>query len=614
MPFDVKKRVRPVRTRTYLNKDFDGFRNDLLRYAKTYFPDRINDFSEASLGGLLLELAAYVGDVNAFYLDHQFNELNVETAIESRNIESHVRTAGVDITGASPATVSVKFFIEVPAELSSGVYRPQESALPQILRGTVLKANNGTSFELVEDLDFAAKSSSGQLIATVQVIATNSDGSPLSYILTMTGDTVSGTSTTETFRVPDRFVPFRKITLSQENVTEILSVRDTESNSYYEVSALTQDVVYRGILNRNEDDELVKENLELLPAPYRFTKNLSLQTGLTTLQFGAGQGSTIDDDIIPDPSELAVPLFGKKTFSRFSIDPGSLLQTQTLGISPVNTTITVEYRHGGGLSHNVVAESIRTISRLLIKFPGSPSSALATQIRASLDVKNENPASGGENAPTLDELRSKVVASRNAQSRIVTREDLLARVYTMPSNFGRIYRAGVRSNPNNPLSTQLFIISRDRNKNLIISPDSLKQNLRTYLNQFRLISDAIDILDTSIINIGLTFQVATDPSANKNTVVQGIIADLQSYFDIKNFQIDQPIAVSDVTNIIINSAGVVSLISLKFDNKRNNVLEREYSGISFDVDANTFKGLIIGPPGSIFEVKYPEFDIVGSAI
>lgn len=613
MGFDVKKKIRPARNRSYLNKDFDGFRNDLLRYAETFFPDRIKDFSEAGLGGLLLDFAAFVGDNNSFYLDHQFDELNIETAIESKNIERHIRSAGVDITGASPAVVEQKFAIEVPAELSNGVYQPQASALPKFLQGTTVRANNGTTFELVEDISFGETSSSGQLVADVTISETNSDGTPSSYILIRKGDCVSGKTTTQTFRIPDRFVPFRKITLAQENVTSILRVTDSDGNEYHEVSALTQDVVFRGILNKNEDDELVKENLELRPAPYRYLKSTSFQTGLTTIQFGGGRAETLDDDIIPDPSELAIPLYGKTSFSRFSIDPNSLLRTQTLGIAPVNTTITVEYRYGGGLSHNASDNTIRTVSKLLIKFPGNPSSTVASQVRASIDVTNDQPASGGENAPTLDELRGKVRAARNAQSRIVTREDLLARVYTMPSNFGRVFRAGVRSNPNNPLSTQLFIISRDKNKSLVVSPDSLKENLRTYLNQFRLISDAIDILDSQVINLSVTFQVATDPSANRNTVVQSVITDLKSFFNINNFQIDQPISTSDVTNIIINTAGVLSIVDLKIENQRGTVLERVYSDVGFDVRANTFKGLIIGPPGSIFEVKYPNFDIIGSA-
>jgi hypothetical protein len=614
MSFDVKKRIRPVRTRSYLNKDFDGFRSDLLRYARTFFPDRMQDFSENSLGGLLLEMAAYIGDVNSFYLDHQFNELNSETAVESRNIERHLRTAGVEITGASPAIVDVTFYVQVPAELSGTTYQPQASALPKILQGTIVKAKNGVGFELVEDVDFSETNSEGDLIATYLINETNGDGSPASYILYRTGECVSGTSATQTFSVPNQFVPFRTITLAKENVTQIMRVYDSDGNEYYEVGSLTQDIVFKGIINRGEDDELVKENLELIPAPYRFVREMSVQTGLTTLRFGGGQASSLDDDIIPDPSELAIPLYGKKTFSRFSIDPNNLLQTQTLGIAPVNTTLTVEYRYGGGLSHNVAQDSIAAISKLLLKFAGSPTPSTASSVRSSIEVKNLDKASGGENAPTLEELRSKIPAARNAQQRIVTREDLLARVYTMPSNFGRVFRAGVRSNPNNPLATQLFIISRDSNKNLTVSPDALKNNLRLYLNQYRLIADAIDILDAQVINVGLIFQVATDPAMNRHAVVQSIISDLKSYFDIKNFQIDQPISIADVTNIIINTPGVIAISNLKFTNQRGVILEREYSDISFDVTANTIKGLIMGPPGSIFEMKYPDYDIVGSAI
>lgn len=613
MSLDVKKKLRPARNRSYLNKDFDSLRAELLRYAQVYFSDRIKDFSEASLGGLLLDLAAFIGDTNSFYLDHQFNELNVMTAVETLNVERHIRSAGVEITGASPAVVEVDFYIEVPAEtLSTGKIQPQASALPTIMEGTILKANNGVTFELTEDLDFSKTDDTGNLIAKTVISTTDSSGNPTSYILSLTGICVSGIVTTQTFRI-SKFIPFRTITLSKENVTEIISVKDGEGNEYYEVASLTQDTVFRGILNTNDDNDLVKENLELLPAPYRYTKQMSLQTGLTTLRFGGGRAETLDDDIVPDPSELALPLYGKRTFSRFSIDPGSLLKTQTLGIAPVNTTITVEYRYGGGLSHNVAAGTIRTISNLRYKFPDDVTQSVAQSVRNSIDVKNSSAAEGGDDAPTLDELRDKVSAARNSQSRIVTRQDLLARVYTMPSRFGRVFRASVRSNPNNPLATQLFIISRDKNKKLVTSPDSLKLNLRTYLNEYRLISDAIDILDAQVINIGVDFHVAVDPSANKNTVIQGVISNLTSYFDIRNFQIDSPINLSEVQNIIINSSGVVSIIDLKISNKTGTVLDRVYSDISFNVSANTVKGLVIGNPGSIFEVRYPEVDIVGNA-
>jgi hypothetical protein len=614
MAQDIKKSIRPLRNRSYLNRDFDSLRAELLKHAQTYFPDRIKDFSEASLGGLLLDFAAFVGDTNAFYLDHQFGELNIETAVETKNIERQLRLAGVTITGASPSVVDVDVFIEVPAEtVSDGSIQPQATALLTILQTTTLKANNGTIFTLTEDVDFSETDDDGELTSEVIISEVDGSGNPSYYILKSPGTFISGTYATQSFQIPNTIVPFRTITLSKEDITDILSIIDSDGNEYYEVESLSQDTVFRGIVNADDDDELVKESLELLPAPRRFTRETSYQTGLTTIRFGSGRADTLDDDIIPDPSDLAIPLYGKNTFSRFSIDPGSLLDTQTLGISPTNTTITVDYRHGGGLSHNVAAESIRTVTSLKYKFPGSVVQSTAQSIRNSIDVKNSGPAEGGEDAPTLDELKDKVPSARNAQSRIVTREDLISRVYTMPSNFGRVFRTGIRSNPNNPLATQLYIISRDSQKNLVTSPDTLKKNLRTYLNQYRLISDAIDILDAEVLNISVSFHVAVDPAANKSVVVQSVISDLKSYFDIKNFQIDSPINLSEVRNIIINGRNVVSVIDLEIENKTGTINEVEYSESNFNVTANTIKGLVVGNPGSIFEVKYPDNDIVGSA-
>jgi hypothetical protein len=332
------------------------------------------------------------------------------------------------------------------------------------------------------------------------------------------------------------------------------------------------------------------------------------------MRFGSGNAATLNDDIIPDPSELALPLYGKKTFSRFTLDPGSLLATQTLGVSPVNTTITVVYRHGGGLSHNVTTSALRTIGTLRMVFPNNPTAALATQVRASVSTSNETYASGGEDALTLDELRDKIPASRNSQSRIVTKPDMIARVYMMPSNFGRVFRASIRSNPQNPLATQLFIISRNAEGQLIVSPDTLKKNLRTFLNQYRMITDAIDILDAQVINVGVEFKVSTEVDAIKNLVIQDIISKLRKYFDITNFSIDKPISLDDIHNIIYRTQGVQSVIDIRFKNMTGVISGREYSTVKYDVNSNIKKRLLIGPPGSIFEVKHPSWDIVGSAL
>jgi hypothetical protein len=614
MPINTKKSVRPVRQRNYLNKDFDSLRSDLITYARAFYADRIQDFSEASLGGVFLDLAAYVGDVMSFYLDHQFSELFVDTAVEIDNIENLIRDAGVEITGNSPAVVDLSFFIEVPAEKIGTTFEPTPSSLSIIRQGTVCAANNGTRFELIKDIDFSERDSDGDLVANIRVGSTNPDGSPLTLILERTELGLSGFTRTETFIIPNTFVSFREITLGSENVTEIKSVIDAEGNEYYRVGSLTQDTVFKGIPNMRSDNGLVERLLEVLPAPYRYTAETGISSRLTTLMFGGGKADSLDNDIIPDPSEFAIPLFGKKTFDRFSIDPNKLLDTRTLGVAPQSTTLTVSYRFGGGLSHNVAAGTIRTVSTLLMSFPSNPTPALAAQVRASVDVRNNAPALGGENAPTINDLKSKVPSARNAQARIVTREDLLARVYTMPSNFGRVFRAGVRSNPINPLAAQLFIISRDANRQLVASPDSLKENLITYLNQFRMISDAIDILDSPIINVGVEFEVATDPSANKSLVIQNIISRLKTFFSIDNYQIDQPIRVSDVQNIIFNNHGVISVTNLRFKTLTGVLKGREYSDNTVNISTNTVKGLIFPSPGGIFEVKYPDFDIVGNGV
>jgi hypothetical protein len=613
MAIEIKKKLKKARTRSYLVKDFNGFRSELLTYARTYFPDQIQDFSEASLGGLFLDMASYVGDNLSYYLDFQFNELNWATAIETENIRQHLINAGVKVYGASPATVDVDFFIQVPAELSNNIYRPKNNALPRILEQTTVLADNGVVFNLVDDLDFTKTNPDGSLVAKALVSESDTSGNPKLYILSLTGLCISGNEVIESFTVPNVHVAFRKVTLGNENVTDVISVRDSTGNRYYEVESLTQDVIYKGILNKGNDNNLVQENLELIPAPYRFTSDMDPRTRSTSLRFGGGNADTLDDDIIPDPSELSLPLYGKKTFSRFSIDPNSLLESHTLGIAPKNTTVKVKYRYGGGLSHNVGAGTIREMGNMVIKWERSVTQLDANAIRATIDVKNASDASGGEHAPSIESLRAQIPQARQMQSRIVSKEDLLARIYTFPSRFGRVFRAGIRNNPNNPLAIQLFILSRNETGSLALSPDALKKNLRIYLNELRLISDAIDVLDAQVVNYGVKFSIVAHPDANKNLVIQTTIARLRDALKLENFQIDQPIMLADITNVIINTSDVISLIDLRIVSINGATEGRVYSGTTFNVDASTYRGLVIPPPGGIFELKYPSHDIVGTS-
>jgi hypothetical protein len=614
----IQKEVQKEKQRSYLNKDFDAFKAELLSYVKTYFPDKISDFSDASVGSMFLEMAAYVGDVMSFYLDHQFNELDVLTAVESRNVERLVRQSGVKIRGSAPALVDVDFYIEVPTEEVSvnGVLTvfPRNSYLPVIKQGSTLSSKSGITFELTEDVNFSLKDENDNYVASFSAAETNSDGEVTSVIGKMSGLCTSGKLITESFSIADNIVPFRKITLSSENVTDIMSVKDSAGNEYYEVDALTQDTVFSKVANIDSDSVTVPDNIQLIPAPRRFITSTSTRTRLTTLRFGSGDGATLDNDIIPDPSEVSLPLFGdKKTFSRAAIDPNSLLNTRTLGISPRNTMITVRYRAGGGLRHNVGPGQINSITSLTTEFGQGVPPSVAAQIRASTQGSNPLAAAGGESALNESELRVAAVAYRNSQSRIVTKDDLVARIYTMPSNFGRVFRVGIRANPNNPLASMVSIVSRDSSGHLAHSPDALKENIKTYINEFRLVSDAIDIVDAQIINFGVIYSIIVDATSNKNLVIQSINSKLKRYLDNENFQIDQPIVKSDFTNLILNTDGVVSLIEIEVVNKTGVEDEKAYSDVSYNVESNTQSGIVFPPAGGIFELKFPLDDIIGSA-
>lgn len=605
--------LKSVKTRKYLNKDFSSLRDDLLEYARIHFPDRISDFSETSLGGLLLEMPAYVGDVQSFYLDHQFHELNPETAVESRNIQSHIKNAGVKIVGASPAVVDVKFSIVVGVDNTVSPPIPDTRYLPIIYAGTVVQSQNNIQFELIEDVDFTKTDRAGNLLANIKVEEKDDNNAVISYRLELTKTCISGFRASESFSVGN-FEAFKKYTLGQANVTEVISVTDALGNTYYEVEFLTQDTVWKAIPNFDEDNNLVQDNLEMLPCPYRFISEMSLDTRLTTLTFGGGSADSLDDDVVPDPSEFALPLYGKRTFSRVTLNPSTLLRSSTLGVIGENTTITIEYRYGGGLSHNVESESIRSISNLLIGFPNGATPVIASQVRQSISVINEKKASGGDDAPNLDELKLRIPGAKNSQNRIVTKEDLLSRVYTMPSNFGRVFRASIRSNPNNPLSSILYVISRDSTGRLQVCSDSLKKNLAKYLNSYRIISDAIDILDGQIINVVVEFTVIADPRVNRSLLLNNIISRLKQYFNVKYFDMDQPIVIEEIRNIIFNNEGVLAIQSLNIRNVTGILGNRVYSDIQFDPSSNTNKGMIIPPPGGMFELKFADNDIIGSVV
>lgn len=614
--------LKQVKQRSYLAKDFDSLRQQILGYAKTYFPEKNSDFSENSLGGLLLEMAAYVGDNLSFYLDHQFNELDIESAVETRNVLNLLKKNGVKAFGASPATVSCTFYIEVPAVVGNNsfgrvTYVPSEECLPVLRQGTVVTSEDGIDFRLTENIDFSEKDTNGDYVATITTGQISGE-TVKTMILSRDGFCISGKEKTFNFSVGG-FIPYRKISLPDQNIYQIISVTDSLGNIYYEVNDLTEDSVYKSNSNISYDSKVVRNTLQMIPAPYRFTKEYDITSGITTLTFGGGNALSLDDDVIPDPSKFAIPLPNVETFSRTSLNPQTLLSTRTLGAATENSTFTVVYRYGGGLSNNVQEKTINGITNLKMFFPKSPAPQIAQAITNNTEVLNLVPASGGEDAPSIDDLKVLATAIRNSQERIVTKEDLIARVYTLPPQYGRVFRAAVRENIENPLSTKLFVVSRDPDGKLTQSSDTLKLNLSKYLNSYRLISDAIDILDSPIVNFKLRYSVVLDPQYNSEQIIQTINTEIINYFDTKKCQIDKPIYISEVVNTIFSVNGVISMPqcdSIIFENLYGNIDNKPYSSFSYNLEKATLKqkGIIVPPEGGIFEIKYPDINIIGKSV
>ena len=614
MARNIKKEIKSQRDIQYLNKDFKSFRRDLTSYANVHFSDKIKDFSEAGVGGMFIDLAAYVGDVMSYYLDYQYNELNLETAIEPVNIERLVRSTGIKITGASPSYVNITFYISVPSISSGGEYIPDPTYLPIIKSGTVLQSLNGVEFTLLEDLNMGEKDLIGQLIATRKIESLDGNGNPQSFIVYREGLTTSAKSYQETFVIENTFVPFRELELSRPDIVEILSVTDTENNNYYEVESLSEDTVFERFTNFDDDKELVNDSLKIIAAPRRYELETSPTTAKTKIRFGGGRSDSYENDVIPNPSDHALPLYGeRKTFSKIPINPNRFLESGTLGLSPQGTSITVRYRSGGGLSHNVRSGDVANIKKIITEFPSNGIISQIRSARGSIECYNELPASGGTDRPTLEDYRFLALSHRGSQGRIVTKQDIIARVYTMPAKLGRVFRAGIVRNAGDVNSASISIISRDKDGYLTLASNNLKKNISKYLNEFRLLTDSYDIVDSFVANFAIEVDIKVDKRYNRDSTKNKVIETLAEYFKIENFQIDQPISLSEVVSLIYNIEGVTEIINIEMIERSGVIGGLAYTGLPYSINERELNNEYYPPLGGIFELKFPLNDIKVSA-
>ena len=623
----------------YLNKDFSSFRDSLIEFSKTYFPNTYNDFNESDPGMMFIEMASYVGDVLSYYIDEQFKESLLSFAEEKKTIYEIAQGYGYKPRLASPSTVTLDVFQTVPADPNNeqdGKRQPNEDYCLTVPAGMQSTSDNGTVFRTTGDVIFWDSSS---LSPRQQDIFEVDDNSNITkWLLKKQVKAVSGTVTTEyvTFGAAEKY---KRIALSNTPVLEIISVTDSDGNNWYEVPFLAQDTVYADFENtsKNSPDLVEGRNfapflLKLVKTSKRF-KTFIRTDGRTEMRFGSGVAAGSDEEIIPNPSNVGSNLPGTPSFLDTSFDPANFLNTETYGQCPTNTTLTIKYSYGGGINDNVASNTINNITLLNSEFNNSLSldSTLQSVTQNSVAASNPNPATGGGGAETLENVRVNALAYFQAQSRAVTKDDYITRVYSLPPKYGNIAKiyiiqdeqvAAVGQNEAepefqpNPLALNMYTLGYDQNKKLVGLNDAVKENIKTYLTQYRMMTDAVQLKDAWVINIGVRFAIFTKRGFNKNEVMLSCVSKLKEYFRIDKWQINQPIVLTDITSEILSVDGVATIVKPQENREDLVIIENKwgsgYSANLYDVVNATFNGVVypsVDP--AIFEVKYPDTDIRG---
>jgi Baseplate J-like protein len=601
---------RPIR---YLNKDFNGFKRDLMKFSQAHHSGAFQDFNETSPGMALLELTAYIGDVLSFYQDMQFEELKFATARQTKNVVSIAKQLGYRPSGKRAASVVQSFFVEVPATTIGGVRVPDDTFSPILTVGGQALGPNGVTFETLDDIYFSASTPTDPRFVTGSRF-TDGTGLPTYFAIRKDIDAIAGKTVSDTFSLT-QFTPFLQLGLSQPNVIEVLSVVDSDGNDWYEVDYLAQDTVFTSDVNTTADSSVVPFVMKLQTVPRRFITDYDPTTGLTSLIFGSGDGVNYDDQLVPNLADMALPLPGRATFSSFNIDPQNFLKTRTLGLSPYGTSLTVNYRVGGGLQTNVPPGSVNSVGSVNLNFTSTGLDPVKMGgVVGSVQTFNFQSSQGGNDAETVSEIKANASAFFATQNRTVTREDYIARVLSLPAKYGAPYKVFVETDPVNTNALDIHILSVDANGFLTQATTTLVQNIQTYLAGTRMLTDAVNIMQADIINLRVRFGVVISPKATRTEVLSKCLATVQDYLTTDNMQIGTPIALTDLSSQLQGVLGVVSVYKLEFSNmfglQQNG---QTYSSVRFDVKANTSNKIIYCPSDSIFEVKYPIVDIAGES-
>ena len=608
----------------YLNRDFSDIRAKLIEFSKTYFPNSYNDFSATSPGMMFMEMSAYVGDVMSFYLDNQVQENFTQFARQTNNLYELAYMFGYKPKSTGAAQVEIELYQQLPAKLSGGVYVPDYNYALTIGENSSVASSlsSDVSFLMEDKCDFSVSSSIDPTEVSIYQVA-GSD--PQYYLLKKKRKAISATISSRNFSFGSP-TPFQTIEIESDDIIGILDIIDSDGNKWYEVDYLAQEMVYDNIKNTNTNDpnnvsdsDDVPYLLQLKKVQRRFATRLISESTLQ-IQFGAGNPNNTDELITPNPNNVGIGLPFEKDKLTTAYSPTNFLYAGTYGISPSSTTLTIRYLTGGGVSSNIPSGDLSSLDTGNAVFNNiNLNSTTANYIFSSIAVTNPEAADGGQSGDTVEEIRQNTISSIAAQQRSVTLDDYMVRALSMPSEYGTVAKAYIKKPKliDEQISTietlNLWVLSQNFNSEFTTPSPTLKKNLRTYLSQYRVIGDNIEVRDAFIINIALDFEIIVLPNFNNSDVILSCINTLKSHFEIDKWQINQPIMMRDLYVLLDRITGVQTVKDIKITNKAGTT--SGYSQYAYDITSAT-QNKVIYPSldPSIFEIKYPNIDIKGKVV
>ena len=593
---DEQKKIVPI---DYTHREYKTIREDLTQIAERFYPDTFKDWSEASFGSLMLDAVAYIGDQLSFYLDYNVNESFLDTAYQYDNVLRHGRILGYKFEGRPSTYGKAALFVVIPA--SSTGLGPDLSYIPVVKKGSRFTSENGLNFVLTENIDFA-DSKNPTVVATVDTTT----GAPTYYAIKAYGNVVSGYFSQERIRV-GAYQQFLKVQLSSPNITEIISVNDSEGNEYFEVDYLAKDMVLKEIANTNYKNDNVPSILKPLLVSRKFVVERTRRAA--SLQFGSGK--TGETNVVANPQAVAINVFGKDYVTDTTFDPTRLSKNETLGIVPSNTTLTVTYRVTNPTNSNVAVGKLNSVGNSKMDFKDQQlltTSTVQTVVN-SLEISNEEPIVGDVSEPTSTDIKRRIFDTFPTQNRAVTQADYENLVYRMSAKFGSIKRCSVQKDPNSiKRNLNLYVISEDSQGKLIKTNSTIKNNIKTWLNQYRMMNDTVDILDPYILNLGIEFTMKAATGTDKFTLLDNAINALAIKFSSPLY-IGEPLYISDIYSELKNVKGLLDVLTVKLVNKTG----ANYSFANIDINENLSPdgSYLVVPANALVEIKFPSTDITG---